>query len=332
MLYKSIVVIILLLLVMSLSFKRGKFLYLSFAIILISIIMIVFSFSSMQDHVNYIYGFNDIESSLFEPGYRYFVYIVNSVVPNEYTLAATFLLIFNILVFAVKKNYFCLSLPLLINFQVGMISVRYLLAVLILSVILVNSIRIKRYLIFLSGVVFHYSTAVAALVLVGGERKKILILFSILVIMIVANIIFGNFIYALIEIIGIIGFDYSRYTVGDAGQDGTLTLLSLLKFVVPIAIGIIGFLLKGESTAYWTLIAMLAAFIKISFFELEPLSRVTNTLITLAFIGFWIAGGRFTKLLIISYLFVLNLSLLFLEENIIENTVTYFNEGVGNLF
>lgn len=330
-LYISINVVTSILLSFALIFKRSNIIFFLPAIFLIAFNILVFSHSSAQDHVVTMNSFSD-DDVFFEPIFTFLTKFLFILMPEEYVLSCLFLLISLIAYFVLEKNVKAvLFVALILQFQTGMISVRIFLAIIIGTIAVFSANKVKNYFSAIIAPLIHSASIILLPIVILQRYKNVQSFFYFLGILFFIIIFIGNFNFQqlLVNFALLIGRDYSYYLSSDIGTDGNLSLFSFIKFLMPV---FFIYICSNLKLNIYFFIGLLAFLLKFAFWEFEPLSRVTNTLLIIAmcYLSISKTNPKLSRSLLIIYCLGLNISLFFEERTSV--TIALYNEGLEALF
>lgn len=329
-LYIFINVTIALFLSLGIYFEKKNIIFFFPSVILIAFNILIFSHSNSQDHLVTINSFNE-NDIFFEPFFAYLTRALSFVFKDEFVLAITFLIVVIISYLAIgSKARVALLTAILLQFQTGLISTRIFLAIIICSVGLYAFSRTSRLSAIIIAPLVHTASVVLIPIVIFKNFINLqnLIYFFGLLIFVVVLIVDLNIIEILVNVAqNFFGRDYYYYLSSDIGDDGKLSAFSIIKFVLP---ALFIYVCSNFKINIYFMLALAALIIKLTLWQFEPLSRITNLLLIMSMAYLSIKRTNLSLLLLLTYSLGLNI-LLFYEPRANE-TYYYYEEGLLNLF
>lgn len=329
-LYILINILIALFLSLGILFEKKNIIFFFPAVILISFNILIFSHSNTQDHIVTINSFNENEI-FFEPFFSYLTRALSLVFKDEFVLAISFLIVVIASYFAIgSKARVALLTAILLQFQTGLISTRIFLAIIICSVGLFALRRASRLSAIIIAPLVHTASVVLIPIVIFKSFKNLqnfsyFIGMSAFLVVIIVDL---NIIEILINVAQtFFRRDYGYYLSSDIGDDGKLSAFSIIKFVLP---AIFVYVCSNFKINIYFMLAVAALIIKLTLWQFEPLSRITNLLLIMSMAYLSLKRTNLSMFFLLPYSLGLNI-LLFYEPRA-DETFYYFEEGLLNLF
>lgn len=259
---------------------------------IIALMILSFSFSDNYDHQTYIYSLENSLYDLFEPLFylMMWVYGVSSFDPRFF-LFTLFLVVF-LIAFRWGDRLF-LSTSLVYLAPVGVVSVRYFLAAILIALVINSRSRLASLLPILT----HYAAVLPVTAILFG-------IFSTTVV--AALFVIGyrsapTEIFALVKMLG--GIDYSRYLA--LSNSSNFGYGSFAKYaVLPIVLAIL-FILSGWRKEHGRILSIfiLALCLKIGIDGVEVISRISSILMVIGIYYALSIGNLYARWVVVMYLF-----------------------------
>lgn len=259
--------------------------------VVVSLMILSYSFSSNFDHQTYIYSLENSSYELFEPLFFLMMWTYRvSYLDTSFFLFTAFWVVFLI---AVKwGDRLFLSTCLVYLAPVGVVSVRYFLAAMLIAVVINGRSR----LVGLLPVLTHYAAVLPVMAIWSG----IFFTTAASILFIIGFRIAPSEIFALVTMIG--GIDYSRYLA--LSHSSNFEYSSFAKYaVLPIALAIV-FILSGWRREHGRILSIfiLALCLKIGIDGIEVISRISSILMLIGIYYALSNGNLYARLLVVMYL------------------------------
>jgi hypothetical protein len=258
---------------------------------IVSLVILSFSFSSNFDHQTYIHSLENSSYDQFEPLFYFTMWAYGmSSLDTRFFLFTLFWVVF--LIAAKWGDRLFLSTSLVYLAPVGVVSVRYFLAAMLIAVVINGRSRLAGLLSML----MHYaavlpvaaiwigifSTTVAVALFVIGYRSA------------------PSEVLALVTMLG--GIDYSRYL--ELSHSSNFDYGSFAKYAVLPIVLVIVFILSGWRREHGRILAIfiLALGLKIGIDGIEVISRISSILMVIGIYYALSIGNIYARWLVVMYL------------------------------
>lgn len=270
------------------AFKRLSKGFTDIFAILVFLMIFVFSQSDNYDHLNYQQYYSSQMYALFEPLFILVMYLFYGIVEPEFFLGTVFLIVYLVCRTFGDNNYNLLALLFLS--PLGIISPRFFFAAMLLSLLVVNSRSIFRYIF---PVLTHYSSLPVYSFFILNRQLFVISVFSFVGFFVLAKGYFFDFISSF-------GVDYSRYL--ESTNDFSIT--NIAKYtVLPVAFFLFGKSIMIRKKYYSVALSLffVANVVKFGMLDFEVMSRVATMFVLLGLYYVYNYGNNLARLFVISY-------------------------------